>query len=61
MTPKSRHDKENDINTEFVKEENNPTRDYIFQKDKITKRSFLFVLALILLLIAAVAITSIFL
>ncbi|MHA7942792.1 hypothetical protein ACJOV8_006945 [Formosa sp. 3Alg 14/1] len=60
MKPNTKKDLGHDQDTEFVKDKENPTRNYIFQKDKITKRTSLFVFILLLLLIAAVAVTSIF-
>ncbi|MFB9051672.1 hypothetical protein ACFFVB_01150 [Formosa undariae] len=61
MKPNTKKDIGHDKDTEFVKDKENPTRNYIFQKDKITKRTSLFVLILLLILVAAVAMTSIFL
>jgi len=47
-------------NFEFVKEPKDEKRNYIFQKDGITKKTTLFVIIVLLLLITAVVLTSLF-
>tara|TARA_R110002049_G_scaffold302713_2_gene496089 strand:+ start:24616 stop:24783 length:168 start_codon:yes stop_codon:yes gene_type:complete len=45
-------------NFEFVKEGNDTKRNYIFQKDGITTKSFYFIIAVLALLILAVVFSS---
>ena len=52
--------KEEKGNFEFVKEEENNKENYIFQKDKITKKVTFFVIGVLILLIIAVFVTSFF-
>lgn len=53
--------KQGEEETEFVKDEEQSTRKYIFQKNTITKVAFFFVLVVLILLIIAVAFTDIIL
>ncbi|AWX43189.1 hypothetical protein HME9304_00176 [Flagellimonas maritima] len=50
--------KQGEENTKFVKNEEEPTRKYIFQNNTKTKTAFYFILAALILLIIAVAITG---
>lgn len=47
-------DKETDKDTKFVKEEYEPTRNYIFQKSNITKIAVVIVIAFLVLLILGI-------
>jgi len=46
--------KQGEENFEVVKEDDDTKRNYIFQKDGITKSGFLFIVAVLILLILAV-------
>jgi len=52
--------KEEKENFEIIKENEDTKRNYIFQKDKITKNTALFVFVVLALLIVAVVLTSLF-
>ena len=49
--------KQGEEETQFIKEEDNDTRKYVFQKNTKTKTAFYFVLFVLVILIIAVAIT----
>ncbi|WP_370390725.1 hypothetical protein [uncultured Winogradskyella sp.] len=49
--------KQSEEDFELVKEPSDEKRNYIFKKDKITLGGFFFVLAVLILLIAAVVLT----
>ncbi|NNE77213.1 MAG: hypothetical protein HKN31_09090 [Pricia sp.] len=53
-------EKEKDENTEFVKEENDPKRGYIFQKTGITKTGFWIIIAFLVLIFIGLAVSGIF-
>ena len=53
-------EKEMDENTEFVKEENQNTRDYIFQKNTITKTGFWIIIGFLILLVLGLVISGVF-
>ncbi|MGB7395753.1 MAG: hypothetical protein WA913_15305 [Pricia sp.] len=52
--------KETDKDTEFVKEENQSTRNYIFQKSGITKTGFIIIVIFLIILIVGLAVSGIF-
>lgn len=52
--------KETDKNTEFVKEEHDPKRDYIFQKTGITKTGFWIIIAFLILIIIGLYVSGVF-
>lgn len=45
---------------ELIKESNNNKKNYIFQKDGITKKTGLFVIVVLILLITAVVLSGVF-
>lgn len=51
---------ETDKDTKFVKEENEPTRKYIFQKNGITKTGFAIIILFLILIIIGIYISGIF-
>ncbi|GMN04684.1 hypothetical protein MTsPCn5_00720 [Croceitalea sp. MTPC5] len=51
--------KQGEENTQFVKDEDNETRKYIFQKNKKTVTGFYIVLIALLMLVAATIISGI--
>ncbi len=53
-------EKEMDKNTEFVKEENQKTRNYIFQKNTITKTGFWIIIGFLILLVLGLVISGVF-
>ncbi len=60
MNTKNSDEKETDLDTEFVKEENQTTRNYIFQKNKITKSGTFIIIALLILIIIGIVVSGIF-
>lgn len=50
--------KETDENTEFVKDEQQHTRNYIFQKNTITKVATIIVIAFLILLIIGLVVSG---
>ncbi|MEO9892030.1 hypothetical protein [Aurantibacter sp.] len=52
--------KQTDENTEFVKDANDPKRNYIFQKNKISKTGFFIVGSILVLIIIGVVVSGIF-
>lgn len=52
--------KETDKDVKFVKEETEPTRKYIFQKNRITKTGFIIIVLFLALLILGIFISGIF-
>jgi ABC-type lipoprotein release transport system permease subunit len=48
-------------NFEFVKEQKEDKKNYIFQKDGITKKTTIFIVVVLILLVIAVMLTSMFL
>ncbi|MBS9464309.1 hypothetical protein KIM67_17935 [Flagellimonas sp. 389] len=50
--------KQGEEKTQFIKEEENETRKYIFQKNTKTKTAFYFVLTVLILLALVVSITG---
>jgi ABC-type lipoprotein release transport system permease subunit len=57
--PNLTDEKEMDKNTEFVKEEHQETRDYIFQKNKITKTAFFIVLFFLIVLVIGLVVSGV--
>ncbi|MEH6679189.1 MAG: hypothetical protein V7724_01520 [Sediminicola sp.] len=52
--------KETDKNTQFVKEEEQNTREYVFQKNKITKTAFYIIIAFLILLVVGLWVSGVF-
>jgi ABC-type lipoprotein release transport system permease subunit len=52
--------KETDRDTQFVKEEHHQTRNYIFQKNKITKTAFFIVIVFLIILSIGLVVSGIF-
>lgn len=50
--------KQGDENTKFVKDDENPTKKYLFQKNNKTKIAFYFIAVVLILLILAIVITG---
>ena len=60
MNTKNSDKKETELDTEFVKEENQKTRNYIFQKNKITKSGTLIIIAVLILIIIGIVVSGVF-
>lgn len=52
--------KETDRETRFVKEEHQPTREYVFQKNKITKTAFFIIIIFLVILAIGLVVSGIF-
>lgn len=52
--------KQPEENTEFVKDEKNPKRNYIFQNSGITKLGFIIILAILILIIFGIVFSGLF-
>jgi len=57
---KTMEEKEKDQDTEFVKEEHDPKRGYIFQKTGITKTGFWIIIAFLILIAIGLIVSGIF-
>jgi len=53
-------EKQSKENTEFVKDEENPKPNYIFQKTGITKLGFVIILTILILIIFGICISGLF-
>ncbi len=53
-------EKEMDKKTEFVKEKNQKTRDYVFQKNTITKTAFYIIVGFLILLVIGLVVSGVF-
>ena len=60
MSAKQRDEKQSAENTEFVKEEHNPKRNYIFQKSGITKTGFVIILVLLAIIVVGIIFSGLF-
>lgn len=60
MNTDNRDKKENDLDTELVKEEDKNTRNYIFQKTNITKSGTLIIVVLLLIVIIGIVVSGVF-
>ncbi len=60
MGIKNSDEKETDQNTEFVKEEHEPTRNYIFQKNTITKTAVIIIIAFLVLITIGLVVSGVF-
>lgn len=61
MSAKQKDIKQPEENTEFVKEELDPKRNYIFQKSGITKTGFIIILILLAIIIVGIIFSGLFL
>jgi hypothetical protein len=57
---KDRDQKQPEENAELVKEENNPKRNYIFQKTGITKLGFVIILSILILIAFGIFLSGMF-
>jgi ABC-type lipoprotein release transport system permease subunit len=60
MEMDKRDKKETDGETQFIKEEHQQTRNYVFQKNKITKTAFLIIIVFLIILAIGLAVSGIF-
>ncbi|MCM4166489.1 hypothetical protein KCTC52924_03420 [Arenibacter antarcticus] len=60
MENKNIDKKQAEENTELIKEEHNPKRNYIFQKNPITKVGFVIILGILILIIIGIVLTGSF-
>ncbi|SDM61338.1 hypothetical protein [Kriegella aquimaris] len=60
MNTKNSDKKETELDTEFVKEENQKTRNYIFQKNTITKSGALIIAILLILVVIGIVVSGVF-
>ena len=60
MATENKDVKQPEENVEFVKEADNPKRNYIFQKDGITKSVFFIVVACLILIIIGIVVSGVF-
>jgi hypothetical protein len=51
--------KEDDVDTELVKEEHEPTRNYIFQKSTITKVAVIIIIGFLVLIVLGLVISGV--
>lgn len=47
-------------NTQLIKDENDPKRNYIFQKNKITKTGFMIIVVLLIIIVTGIIYSGIF-
>lgn len=59
MASKKADKKESDLKTELVKEEENPKRNYIFQDSGITKKGLYIIIAFLVVIFIALAVSGI--
>nr|WP_321413491.1 hypothetical protein [uncultured Allomuricauda sp.] len=57
---KDKDQKQPEENTELVKDENNPKRNYIFQNSGITKLGFVIILAILILIVFGIVFSGLF-
>ncbi|HBU79561.1 MAG TPA: hypothetical protein DEF18_15800 [Muricauda sp.] len=57
---KKKDQKQPQENTELVKDENSPKRNYIFQKSGITKLGFVIILAILILIVFGIVLSGLF-
>jgi len=60
MSAKQRDEKQPEENTELVKEELDPKRNYIFQKSGITKTGFVIILILLAIIVVGIIFSGLF-
>lgn len=60
MSAKQRDEKQPEENTEFVKEELDSKRNYIFQKSNITKTGFVIILVLLAIIVVGIIFSGVF-
>lgn len=53
-------EKENDRDTKFIKEPEEPTKEFVFQKNKKTKIGFTIILVFLIILIAGIILSGVF-
>ena len=60
MSAQQRDEKQPEENTEFVKEELDSKRNYIFQKSGITKMGFIIILVLLAIIVVGIIFSGLF-
>lgn len=53
-------EKEKDTNTEFIKEEDNPTQQFILQKNSKTKNAAIIITVFLVLLVGGIVVSGLF-
>ncbi|MBW8243615.1 hypothetical protein K1F50_12465 [Muricauda oceani] len=57
---KKKDQKQSEENTEFVKNKENPKRNYIFKNSRITKLGFVIILAILILIVFGIILSGMF-